>query len=394
MSFEQFENHVSLTNDFNLASSQPERLRPLMNYVASKIMEKTESLVSQGRTVHVLGPDWCRENSTHAGVLHAEVITETYGTTYALPNKDPEANRSAIEEGNLDVYLMQVDGETTGTACLVNTGSGKAELGRSASRGNSGNSIIQDLRIFDWLTNDETAEKYHTLFTTLRSAPDRVIDDSDGDFTMRGGQAVTAHWQKFPGLTVNGFAPLYLKHGKLEQFSCALLSKKDFVGNTGIFVNDPRVFEFVSGWHDFYGLDKAIAQINSEKNDLTFEAHYPPEESGLTNLVHADIVVCDKVSGKSLSDCLTETTDAGSPFTQIEIPINVDTRSEQKLLEELGYSVFGYNPTVNDGPANLLFGLVKPGVEVVKTFWNEEETDNPFWNDQLSHHADRISSEW
>lgn len=155
--------------------------------------------------------------------MHSEVIVATYGSTYALPNKDPEANRIAIEGGDLDLYLMITNGEVTGTSCLVNTGDGKAELGRSASIGRTGNSIIQDLRILDWLINPEASTKYHTLFTTLRSAPDRTIDDLNGNFVMRGGQAVTEHSNtsdcKSDGIRLRGFESLSLHHKTIKTSS-------------------------------------------------------------------------------------------------------------------------------------------------------------------------------
>ncbi|HEY1064060.1 MAG TPA: hypothetical protein VGE30_02050, partial [Candidatus Saccharimonadales bacterium] len=214
---------------FRLTEAQSERLQPLLDYIAISINTKMAALEAEGKTVKVYGPEWCYDNPDRAGQMHADVIVGAYGSTYALPNKNPDANAAALRANSLDMYLMEVDGEVTGTTCLVDMGNGIAELGRSASQGRTGNSIIQDLRIFDWLTNEATAQKYHTLFTTLRTAPDREIPVDDGQtFTMRGGQAVTEHWKKFPGLTVNGFAPLYLKQGKLEQFSHATLTRSEY----------------------------------------------------------------------------------------------------------------------------------------------------------------------
>lgn len=395
MSVEQLE-VLRLSNpNLRLAENQPERLTPLMTYLAEKIREKTADLEAQGKTIEVMDPEWCRQNPAEAGRMHAEVIIGTYGSTYALPNKDPLANEQAIQSGNLDVYLMRVNGQLTGTTCLVDTGDGYAELGRSASVGRSGNTIIQDLRIFDWLINSDTADKYHTLFTTLRSAPDRTIDDVDGDFIMRGGQAVTEHWRKFPGLTVNGFGPLYLKHGKLEQFTCASISRNEMINDKPLYITDQSAHMLVNNWHDHYGFSRPPISPETQQTDsFGFEAHYPPIESGLTELVHADIIVGNNAP-KNLDICLDEVNQAGSPFTQIVLPIDRDTCDLQTMLSQKGYQVFGYRPATNRTDATLLYGKVRSGVPVVPSHWSQTKAANPFWKTSGLHEAaEAIAAKW
>lgn len=386
------------TQNPELAEIQPEALAPLALHLTEKIRTKTDRLEGEGKTVGVLDPDWCRENPIEAGRLHAEVIMGTYGNTYALPNKDPEANRQAIESGNLDVYFMTIDGEVTGTTCLVNMGDGRAELGRSASIGGSGNTIIQDLRILDWLTNPEAAEKYHTLFTTLRSAPDRTIQDVDSDFVMRGGQAITEHWRKFPGLAVNGFGPLYLKHGALEQFTLASISRNELDPTRPLYLEDAAAVALVGRWHEQYQLPQPQEGELLEYGDETpihFAAHYPPQESGLTGLVHADIVTANGEHARPLSECLEDVDGAGSPFTQIVMPIDVDTRSLQASLAQNGYQVFGYQPANEASSAALLYGKVREGVAVVPTHWSDTQQPNPFWQDEyLQATSEEITRRW
>lgn len=380
-----------------LAPEQPEHLQPLADYLTGKIRAKMDAMEAEGKVVEVMDPDWCRANPEEAGKLHAEVIIGTYGSTYALPNKDPEANRAAIEQGDLDVYLMRVNGEVTGTTCLVNTHDGRAELGRSAAAPRSGNTIIQDLRILDWLTNSETAEKYHTLFTTLRSAPDRVIEGEGEDFIMRGGQAITEHWRKFPGLVVNGVAPLYLKHGALEQFTVASITRNQINPNHELFIGTGQGYDLVSNWHGQYGLPAPTVVDASREAaaPAAFAAHYPPQESGLTHLVHADIVPVDNADGRTLDDCIFETEDAGSPFSQVVVPLDRDTICLQAGLEDYGFQVFGYQPATDATAPALLYGRVRPGTSVVPTHWNHEGIPNPFWqHPELAAMADEISGSW
>ena len=373
-----------------LASVVPTRLGNLATHLAGNIAKRIHQLESTGNVIEVLGPEWCREHSGLAGEMHAEIITGTYGTTYALPNKDPIANKEAIDEGDLDVYLMRVNKQLTGTACLVNTRDGRAELGRSASVGRSGNSIIQDYRILDWLTDEETSEKYHTLFTTLRSAPDRDVDG----FVMRGGQAVTAHWRKMPELTVTGFGPLYLKHGSLEQFSCASLSRAARRLDTPLYVHDDQAKSFIELWHSLYdGELPNISDTAGPEMDVKFATHYPPQESGLTPLVHADVVQSD--SGMTIDDAIEVVHKAGSPFMQVVVPLDVNTHSVQQHLTELGFQAFAYEPSTTESAPALVYGEVGQGVSVVETYWNQQGAPNPFWTSEaLSRYATQVAERW
>src|SRR5258708_4012178 len=79
-------------NRLELAHSAPERLQPLLDHMVSKIGGTLQKMKDKGSEFKVCGPDWCRENPELAGESHANVIVETYGATYALPNKDPKAN--------------------------------------------------------------------------------------------------------------------------------------------------------------------------------------------------------------------------------------------------------------------------------------------------------------
>lgn len=373
-----------------VTSGMPENLNELAIHLAQNINRKLTEFDEGNADIEVFGPDWARENSELAGHMHAELIIKTYGSTYALPNKDPVANQQAIESGDLDVYLMTVNGELTGTTCMVNTHDGRAELGRSASLGASGASVILDYRILDWLTDEETAAKYHTLFATLRNAPNRDIDG----FEMRGGQAVTAHWRKFPGLEVNGFGPLYLKHGSLEQFSCSSLTRA-VKSNVPLFVDADDTEAFVSAWHDNYGLNVPVF-VDSPLASAAlprFDAHYPPLESGITEYVHADIV--ENPEGKTIQEAIEESITVGSPFIQVVVPIDTDTRALQQELRASEYQAFSYQPGTNETAPALVYGRMTPGVSAVETFWHRDGTPNPFWhNAALAEYALRVASRW
>ena len=67
---------------------------------------------------------------------------------------------------------------------------------------------------------------------------------------MRGGQGITTHWQKFPGITINGFSPMYMKHGQLEQFSCATITRKKVVTNKTFFIASNSDSQLVKYWHE------------------------------------------------------------------------------------------------------------------------------------------------
>lgn len=393
----QFEAFTPPSATVGLDDRQPESLRPLLEHVVANIRRKAEVIEAGGGRIEVLDPEWCRANPAEAGQMHADVIVGTYGNTYALPNKDPEANRAAIEDGGLDVYLMRISGQLTGTACMVNEGNGRGELGRSASVGRSGNGIIQDLRIFDWLSSSEAAAKYHTLVATLRSAPDRAIENGSGSFVMRGGQAVTEHWRKLPGVVVNGFGPLYLKHGMLEQFTVAAISRARFAPERPLYVADDGAAQFVTGWHGEYGLaePKLEESRGADSSTVLFEAHIPPADSGIVDYVHADVVSTRAAAGKQLADCLAQAEQAGSPFTQVVMPIEQDTRDHQAALEAQGYQVFGYNAATDQAPASLLYGRPRGGLAVVQTYWAAQQAPNPFWRHQgLQAAAEATSRQW
>ncbi len=374
---------------FDLAEAQNKKLQPLLNHVAKSIGSKLAALEVDGKSINVYGPDWCYENPEIAGQMHADVIVGAYGSTYALPNKDPESNTRGLRSNNLDMYLMEVDGQITGTTCLVDMGNGTAELGRSASQGRTSNGIIQDLRIFDWLTNNETAKKYHTLFTTLRTAPDREIPVGDSEqFIMRGGQAVTEHWRKFPGLTVNGFAPLYMKQGRLEQFSYSTLTRSEYDSDAVLHLDSNLAWNLVQYWHEQYGIEQPFTRNygdNDYHQDFAFTVHYPPRDSGLTHLVHADIVIDDSNSSekKNLADCINEAERVGSPFTQVMLPIGRNTIFTQRELVLNKFNIYGYIPGTNDTQPQLLYGRVRNGIEVVPTAWTQNNEPNPLWTNAV-----------
>lgn len=378
-----------------LAYNQDPGLAPLLTHLEDKVRAKTAAAEAEGSSLEILGPDWCRANPEAAGQIHANLILGVYGNTYALPNKDPEANRQAIEKGDLDVYIMLTNGEPTATACLVNTHDGRAELGRAASIGKNGG-IILDLRILDWLSNAQTAAKYHTLFTTLRTAPDRHIEEED--FTMKGGQAISTHWSKFPGVRVSGFGPLYYKHGALEQFSVASISRNEVDPTQPLFVHDTDHINFIHAWHNHYNLASPL--INAVDDELgphspNFAAHYPPTESGLTELVHADIVPSHNGDGLSLELRIKEAVSVGSPFSQVVVPINRDTRAIQEYLRTEGFQVFGYQHADSTTPPALLFGRTRSDCAVVPTFWSKDGRPNPFWTSGHLHNtAEKVASQW
>lgn len=380
-----------------LAQTHSEDLSDLLFHLLENHQRRLSKIDSIGQNIRVLDPDWCRENPAEAGQMHANVIVATYGSTYALPNKDPTANEEAINTGNLDLYLLLADELAVGTACLVNMGQGRAELGRSASFGNVGNTLIQDLRIIDWLTSPTTSVKYHTLFTTLRSAPDRVIDEDGQSFIMRGGQGVTEHWRKFPHVYVNGVAPLYFKHKMLEQFTCAYISSNSMERQPELYVASRDDVWFIEAWHEEYNLEEPQFTDRldaSSAPSFTFTAHFPPPESGLTDLVHADIVF-DSQSGDNIERALDDAREAGSPFCQIVLPIEYDTLAEQEYLDDNGYRVFGYQPADSQNAASLLYGKVKDGVQVVPTFWDADALPNPFWrNNKLQEWAEKVAHSW
>lgn len=380
-----------------VAPNVPERLQPLLNHLTGKVSKTLEKIKERGTAMQVCGPDWCRNNLQLAGSAHASVIVETYGETYALPNKYPEANVEALKSGNLDMYLIFENSKAVGTACMVIQPDGWAELGRSASLGGVGNQVIQDLRIIRWLTEQEQAEKIFGLFSTCRTAPDRNIGTVEVPEIMRGGQAVTHMWSQFPEVMVGGYGPLYKKHGALEQFAYAFVTnKKEVFVPARPYVFDSSDRQFVNGWSSYY---RVAAVDNSREGSLEipgYSVHYPPLETGLTHLIHGEITL-SKVgeSFGSLDYAINRLNEVQVPFTQVQIPISVDSRELQGELIGRGFQAFLLTPGVDGKQLPLLwFGKVTPGVSVVPTFWGEEGKDNPFWNRQLSNFATQIANKW
>ena len=384
-----------------LSRTHNEELVKLNDHLIENIKLRLDDAKSVGDEIYVMDADWCRENSEQAGKLHADIIIEAYGPTYALPNKDPDANTAAIEKGELDLYLMKTNGVLTGTACMVDAGDGRAELGRAASLGRARNTIIQDLRLVNWLNNDETADRFHTLFATLRSAPDRPVALDDGsEFTMRGGQAVTEHWKKFPGLRVYGIAPLYLKANKLEQFSYVAVARTVMRNEVELFIQDDDHKEFVTEWHHEYGLSLPRWRSKSddsanESSEMAYEVHYPPQITGLTEYVHADIVkATEPKTPKTMETCVEEAVTVGSPFIQVEVPVESDTLPMQTDLIENGFKLYGYKPPTDLEEASLLFGRLRTGVSVVPTAWDSQDVPNPIWDGKLGKISRTISRSW
>lgn len=144
---DELRNTVENLGALEVAPNVPKRLQRLLDHLSGKVSKTVEKIEKRATSVQVYGPDWCRANLQVAGSTHASVIVETYGETYALPNKHPEANTEALKSGNLDMYLMFENGKPVGTAYMIIQPDDWAELGRTASLGSIGNQVIQDLRI-------------------------------------------------------------------------------------------------------------------------------------------------------------------------------------------------------------------------------------------------------
>lgn len=381
-----------------LAKGVPSRMEPLLEHLKIKVRETMDTINSRGNDIFIAGPDWCRENSDMAGAAHAEVIVNAYGSTYALPNKDPIANKKALDSGELEMFLMidEKENKPIGTACMVLDG-GWAELGRAASLGHVGNSLIQDLRILHWLTDEKFSKRFHSLFATLRTAPDRNIGTDDLPEIMRGGQAVSHIWANMPNVIVGGFGPLYKKHGALEQFTFAFITQKELFSPGNLWVADPVDLKFVESWLKQHGLP--VGKNNQGINisgELPVNISFPPPESGITEFVHGEMKI-GKATDLRFEEAITTLMDAGVPFIQFPVPINKDTVSLQKKLKEWGFQAFQFTPGLKDvQDPELWFGHKAPWVdEVVPTFWQKDpSTSNPFWNDELASHADRIFEDW
>ncbi|HIJ42444.1 MAG: hypothetical protein QF511_00265 [Rhodospirillales bacterium] len=381
----------------HLASSQPDRNLALANHLYGRIVSKIKMHHDAGKTVDIYGPEWSRQkaNVQKAAEAHARIIIDTYGPNYAFPNKYPDQNAKVIEAGAVDLYFLVIDGEFVGTTCLCDQGEMRAELGRSAAiRPRVGNTIIQDLSILEWLLNDRVSDKYHTLFTTLRTAPDQDIGLEQ---PMRGGQAITSQWQKFPELFVNGTAPLYslyCKHGSLEQFTIAQITRAEFQ-TVPLFIADETDRLFVRRWHAFYGLDEPPAGNVAEAPlvEARVQVHAPPDHSSIFKFVYAAMTFGDGAideHGESIETYFTKEV----PFIQAAVPIGDNSIDVQRQLRDAGFQAFGYEPANNFRPAHLFFGKVRPGNKVVPTNWTVESEAHPYWTGELANHAARIEKAW
>lgn len=357
-----------------------DQLQELLGYLAYRMVRRLSRFTKEDAKATVLDPAWSRSHPDVAGQYHADLILETYGPTYALPNKDPQANAAAIRGGTLDVYFLLKDGTPVGTACLSKEDAGFAELGRAAGRPGSGSSLILDLRIVHWLTDDVTCRDFHTLFTTLRSAPNRPIDDTASTFEMPGGQAVTRLWDSLPRLRVYGAAPLYLKHGALEQFVLAAISRKGPTGRE-LFINSEPDRAFVRAWLSYYkeALPTCATQGSPSDEGLRYEAHVPADDPDLAGLVHADVVPSDSDRARPLADVVEDLLEGPSPFVQVSVPIDTDTRRTQQNLNDRGFIVFGFDPSDRQGLPALLFGRADPRWPVVPTYWDADQKPQPYW---------------
>jgi len=387
---------VENLSNLEVAPNVPKRLQPLLDHLSGKVGEALKKIEKRRTSVQVCGPDWCRANLQIAGSAHASVIVETYGETYALPNKYPEANIEALKSGNLDMYLMFEDGKAVGTACMVIQSDGWAELGRSASLGGVGNQAIQDLRIVRWLTEQEQAEKIFGLFSTCRTAPDRNIGTDEAPEIMRGGQAVTHMWSQFPEVMVGGYGPLYKKHGALEQFAYTLITNKEVFVPTRPYIFDGDDRRFVDAWSSYYHV---VTVDNSREGGLEipgYSVHYPPLETGLTHLIHGEITLSKAgESFESLDNAINRLDEVKVPFIQVQVPVDSDSRELQRELIARGFQAFLLTPGIEGKQSPLLwFGKVTPGVSVVPTYWQEAGEANPFWGSELSGFAAQIANKW
>src|SRR5258708_2008769 len=383
-------------NRLELAHSAPERLQPLLDHMVSKIGGTLQKMKDEGSEFKVCGPDWCRENPELAGESHANVIVETYGATYALPNKDPKANVEALAAGDLDMYLIFENGKPVGTACMVIQSNGWAELGRAASLGSVGNQLIQDLRILRWLTEEKQTEKTFGIFSTCRTAPDRNVGSETQPEMMRGGQAVTHMWSQFPEVKVGGFGPLYKKHGSLEQFAYTFVTNREVFASTEPYISETVNRQFVQDWVSNYQVAKKDNKNAEKLNVARFSVHYPPLETKLTHLIHGEITLASgSESFEGLDKAIARLDEVQVPFIQVQVPIDVDSRKVQEELRDREFQAFLFTPGVEGKqPPLLWFGKVTKGVSVIPTFWQGTDVGNPFWNWNLSHFASQVAKKW
>lgn len=374
----------------HLAPRQPARHLTLANTLYQRILRKVNKHHQQGNRVEIFGADWSREHAEEAAEAHARIIIAAYGDTYALPNKIPAANQEAIETESTRFYFLKLNGEFVGTACLSQQEDNRAELGRSAAcKARVGNSIIQDIRILEWMLDETQSNRNHTLFSTLRTAPDREIGEPK---PMRGGQGVIKQWKKFPEVYVSGTSPLYFKHGAVEQFTVAQITRASFV-DTALFVLDETNQHFIRRWHEHYQFPPVAFSV-SGGTILPDSVHTnaPPEDSDIFGLVHADMTF--QADGPTLQTEVERCWRAGSPVIQIFVPVDRNSLAIQQQLKSQGFQPFGYEPASRERPAHLLFSKVKEGTKVVPTCWRDENAPHPYWPEKLAGHAEQIESHW
>lgn len=387
---------INNLDGLTLAQSMPLRMGGLLTHLKGKMKHTLENMEASGREVFIAGPEWCRENAEKAGQKHADVIHAAYGQTYALPNKDPKINKEAIEKRELDMFLLLEGKEerAIGTACTVLDG-GRDELGRTAaSESKVGNSLIQDLRLLHWITDNEVAQRTHTLFATLRTAPDRDIGEEK---MMRGGQGVCHIWGEMPSAVVTGFGPLYKKHGSLETFACVHIFREEMSIPSQVFVAGKNEQAFVADFAKAHDLGSiSFRETESENEKIPSVAvHVPPASLGITEFVHADLSLQEE-GGISLEKAMQEIESVGSPFVEITVPIDTDTRNIQNELLRRGFQGFQVIPALEGvQPAAIVFGKVLGDIAVIQPFWQEEGKQNPFWGGgELANHAERIADGW
>ncbi len=388
---------VNNLSALTLAKNVPQRLAPLLAHLKQQTLNSLHKIEEQQGDFQICGPDWSRQNSEAAGKDHAEIIIKTYGTTYALPNKDPKANKQALDSGNLDLYMMYKNHDPVGTACMVFNANGWAELGRAASLGGVGNQLIQNLRIIRWLTEDPISNRSIGLFATCRTAPDRNIGTEQNPEKMRGGQAVSHIWANMPDIMVGGLGPLYKKHGALEQFAYTFVANKTAWVPAEAYIANPSDKNFVTEWFQKYQVSKKDVPVSGviRADENRFSVGYPPLESGITHLVHGEVFISDQLGQQSLEESLLKLAQVEVPFVQVQIPIDRNSIPVQEFLSANGFQAFLFTPGIADHqPPLLWFGKKTHGVPVVDTFWKDDTDMNPFWAGNLALHALRIANKW
>jgi hypothetical protein len=388
--------HVTRNGEDELALASAHRSAPELEALLRELERRVRAKVAAigADAVDIRTPDWSRANPELAGQWHADLILHAYTDTYALPNKYPKSNTAAIEGGDLDMWFLVRHGEPVGTACVARISDGVGELGRSAGKENQKSGLIIDLRIIHWLTNEAESARTHTLFTTLRTAPDRDIPNgAGGTKVMRGGQAVTHLWRNLPALRAIGAAPLYKKAGELEHFMRASFTRSPWSA-TELFVDDPGDQAFAEAWIAEDGPSgNPPLSANGTVDDVRFTAHLPADDPDLEHVIHADVV--PDAAGGTLEEVVDDLSRRTTPFIQVSVPIDADTQPTQRQLRAMGFETFGLDPSDQAGRPALLFGRVKEGVPVVPTDWDAAGTTHPFWSAEvLRAFASRVAASW